>query len=168
LWITYDGNISTIFYERFSMTGMQRTLHCFFTALLLAGMAGCVSSPRFTGTERSGPAPPAERTRTGPAVLTVVGVASYYAHDFHGRQTANGERYDMYAMTAAHKTFPFDTIIRVHNLSNDRSVTVRINDRGPFIEGRIIDLSLGAARAIEMIESGTARVRLEVLEWGSQ
>jgi len=139
-----------------------------FLILLLSLLYGCTASPRFTGTERptnrSEPSEYAGRS----AVLTVEGVASYYAHDFHGRQTANGESYDMYAMTAAHKSFPFNTIIRVQNLTNDKNVIVRINDRGPFVEGRIIDLSLGAARRIDMIESGTARVRLEVLEWGEQ
>jgi len=134
--------------------------------LFVMHLYGCTASPRFGTTEGApgGPSPSEYRGRT--PVLMVEGVASYYAHDFHGRQTANGEIYDMHAMTAAHKSFPFDTIIRVHNLSNDKSIVIRINDRGPFVEGRIIDLSLGAARKIDMVESGTVRVRLEVLEWG--
>jgi len=102
------------------------------------------------------------------AILTLEGVASYYAHDFHGRKTANGEIYNMYDMTAAHKSFPFNTIVRVRNLSNDKNIIVRINDRGPFVVGRIIDLSLGAAQKIDMVQSGTTQVRLEVLEWGRQ
>jgi len=139
-----------------------------FLILFVSLLYGCTAQPRFTGGERSEPERDRESYRGRSAVLTVEGVASYYAHDFHGRTTANGEKYDMYAMTAAHKSFPFNTMVRVHNLANDKNIVVRINDRGPFVEGRIIDLSLGAAQRIGMIESGTARVRLEVLEWGQQ
>lgn len=91
------------------------------------------------------------------------GVASYYGRRFHGRLTANGERFNMNAMTAAHKTLPFGTRVRVTNPRNGRSVTVRINDRGPFIKGRTIDLSRGAAKRIGMIASGHARVKLEIV-----
>lgn len=91
------------------------------------------------------------------------GVASYYGSRFHGRQTANGERFNMRAMTAAHKTLPFGTMVRVTNASNGRSVTVRINDRGPFIPGRTIDLSRGAAEQIGMISRGHATVELELV-----
>ena len=89
------------------------------------------------------------------------GVASWYGPGFHGRQTANGERYNQNAYTAAHKSLPFGTKVKVTNLRNGQSVMVRINDRGPFIRGRVIDLSAGAARVIGV--SGTAPVRLEVL-----
>ena len=91
------------------------------------------------------------------------GIASYYAEAFHGRLTANGETFDMNAMTCAHLTLPFGTILRVTNLDNERTTTVRINDRGPYVEGRIIDLSRGAARTLDMIESGTANVLIEVI-----
>ncbi len=91
------------------------------------------------------------------------GVASYYGRRFHGRLTANGERFDMRAMTAAHKTLPFGSMVRVTNTRNGRSVTVRINDRGPFIRGRTIDLSRGAAERIGMIAQGHARVALELV-----
>ncbi|HDD52734.1 MAG TPA: septal ring lytic transglycosylase RlpA family protein [Thermosulfidibacter takaii] len=94
---------------------------------------------------------------------TQVGIASWYGWDFHGRKTANGEVYNMYDYTAAHRTLPFGTYVRVLNLDNGRSVVVRINDRGPFVKGRIIDLSYAAARAIDMIGPGTARVQLTVL-----
>ncbi len=90
-------------------------------------------------------------------------MASWYGHPYHGRPAANGEIYDMYKLTAAHRTLPFDTQVRVHDLDNGHDVTVRINDRGPFVEGRIIDLSYAAARAINMIEPGIARVQLEIL-----
>jgi len=91
------------------------------------------------------------------------GVASWYGKDFHGRLTANGETYDMYGLSAAHKTLPIPTWVEVTNLSNDRRIIVRINDRGPFIDGRIIDLSYGAARELDIIEAGTARVEVRAL-----
>jgi rare lipoprotein A len=91
------------------------------------------------------------------------GMASWYGDDFQGKPTSNRETYDMYAMTAAHKTLPFETRVRVVNLDNGKSTAVRINDRGPFIDGRIIDLSLAAARAIDLVGPGTAPVRLEIL-----
>ncbi len=92
-----------------------------------------------------------------------VGMASWYGSDFHGKRTASGEIYNMYGYTAAHRCLPFGTYVRVLNLENGRSVVVRINDRGPFIRGRIVDLSYAAARAIGMIGSGTAMVKLTVL-----
>ena len=92
------------------------------------------------------------------------GVASYYGRRFHGRRTANGERFNMNAMTAAHKTLAFGTRVRVTNQRNGRSVVVRINDRGPFVRGRTIDLSRSAAQQIGMIGSGHARVKLEVVQ----
>ncbi len=91
------------------------------------------------------------------------GLASWYGVPYHGRRAADGEIYDMYKLTAAHRTLPFNTIVRVTNLSNGERVDVRITDRGPFVEDRIIDLSLAAARAIEMVVTGTTRVRLEII-----
>lgn len=96
--------------------------------------------------------------------FTDEGGASYYALGFHGRRTASGEPHDKSSLSAAHRTLPFGTIVRVTNLSNGRDVVVRINDRGPFRPGRIIDVSPAAARAIGMIRSGTARVRIETLD----
>jgi rare lipoprotein A len=93
----------------------------------------------------------------------IVGTASWYGPGFHGRTTANGERYDMNAMTAAHKTLRFGTKVKVTNSSNGKSVVVRINDRGPFVGRRVIDLSKSAASAIDMIRPGTAKVTIEVL-----
>jgi len=92
-----------------------------------------------------------------------VGVASWYGEPFHSRLTANGERYDMHAYTAAHRLYPFGTRLRVTNLENGRSVLVRINDRGPFVKNRIIDLSFSAATDLGMVPNGTTRVRLERL-----
>ncbi|HYP07803.1 MAG TPA: septal ring lytic transglycosylase RlpA family protein [Bryobacteraceae bacterium] len=94
---------------------------------------------------------------------TETGIASWYGHPYHGRRAANGEVYDMEKLTAAHRTYPFDTWVRVQNLSNDRTVDVRIQDRGPFIDGRIIDLSHAAAREIELIGPGVAKVKLTVI-----
>ena len=93
-----------------------------------------------------------------------VGLASWYGHPYHGRSAASGEIYDMEQFTAAHRTLPFGTLVRVVNLDNEKSVEVRINDRGPFIDDRVIDLSHAAAQAIGMIGPGTARVRLEVIQ----
>jgi rare lipoprotein A len=91
------------------------------------------------------------------------GIASWYGPDFHGKKTANGEAYDMYADTAAHKTLPMNTIVRVTNLNNSKSVVVRINDRGPFVDGRIIDLSFSAGKSVGIDKTGTAPVKLVVL-----
>ncbi|MEM6858160.1 MAG: septal ring lytic transglycosylase RlpA family protein [Pseudomonadota bacterium] len=101
----------------------------------------------------------------GPQILRSLGTrtASYYGKRFHGRRTANGERFDMNAMTAAHKTLPFGTHVLVTNPANGRSVTVRINDRGPFIRGRSIDLSRGAAEELGIIRRGHARVQLDIV-----
>ena len=94
------------------------------------------------------------------------GRASWYGPDFHGKSTSNGEVYDMNAMTAAHKTLPMNTIVKVTSLANGRSVIVRINDRGPFVDNRIIDLSKEAASTLNMIGTGTALVTLDVLGFG--
>jgi rare lipoprotein A len=91
------------------------------------------------------------------------GIASWYGGEFHGRKTANGEVYDMHKKTAAHKTLPFGTQVKVVNLSNGKEVIVRINDRGPFVKKRIIDLSFAAAQDISLIDPGTSRVRLVAL-----
>ena len=94
---------------------------------------------------------------------TLSGTASWYGGKFHGRKTANGETYNMHAMTAAHKYLPFGTEVVVTNQNSGKSVVVRINDRGPFVGSRIIDLSQAAANRIDMINAGTAKVTVEVL-----
>jgi rare lipoprotein A len=91
------------------------------------------------------------------------GLASWYGKDFHGKLTSNGEVYDMYATTAAHKTLPMGVYVRVTNKANGRQMVVRVNDRGPFVQGRIIDLSYAAARELEVVGPGTAPVRIEAL-----
>lgn len=120
----------------------------------------------------SGPVPPPV---AGPGVSaedlpsdlegwTQQGVASWYGEPFHGRTTASGERYDMYAATAAHRVLPFGARVRIHNLDNGRQTVLRINDRGPFVDGRIIDVSLAGARELGLVGPGTARVIVEVVE----
>ncbi len=96
------------------------------------------------------------------------GIASWYGPDFHGRATANGETYNMNDLTAAHRTLPFNTMLRVENLDNGRSVVVRINDRGPYVGNRVIDLSRRAAQEIDMIGPGTARVALYLIREGDR
>ncbi len=96
------------------------------------------------------------------------GIASWYGPGFHGKKTANGERYNQNALTAAHKTLPLGTVVRVTNLENDESVVLRVNDRGPFKYDRIIDVSRRAARILGMHDSGTARVRVVALSEGGK
>ncbi|NWF83334.1 MAG: septal ring lytic transglycosylase RlpA family protein [Bryobacteraceae bacterium] len=101
-----------------------------------------------------------------PLGWTESGIASWYGHPYHGRKAANGETYDMDKLTAAHRTLPFGALVEVENRDNGRKTTVRITDRGPFVDGRIIDLSHAAAREIGMIGPGTARVRLTLIGYG--
>ncbi len=101
--------------------------------------------------------------RNAQAGFVEEGIASWYGPDFHGKQTSNGEVYDMHARTAAHKTLPLGIYVKVMNQSNGREVEARINDRGPFVKGRIIDLSQTLAKELDMIGAGTAKVRIEAL-----
>ncbi|MGB9590223.1 MAG: septal ring lytic transglycosylase RlpA family protein [Candidatus Hydrothermia bacterium] len=102
-----------------------------------------------------------------PAVLlSEVGIASWYGPKFHGGKTASGQIYDMYGKTAAHRTLPFGSVVRVTDLKTGKNTVVIINDRGPFVEGRIIDLSLGAAQEIGLDKNGLAKVKIEVLRLG--
>jgi rare lipoprotein A len=139
-------------------TASRLPIALYFPALLALSFAlaasGCARTMPITS-------PPVE---TGaPQVSAETGVASYYAHQHDGQRTASGERFDMHALTAAHRTLPFGTRVRVTNLGNGRSVEVRINDRGPFIKARVLDVSYAAAQELRMIRSGTARVRLDVV-----
>ncbi len=135
-------------------TRSRRILLEAMLALLAASMgSGC-------GEKKNSRPPP----RAPLAGSFETGIASWYGDPYHGRRAANGEIYDMDQLTAAHRTLPFGTRVRVKNLDNGSEVEVRITDRGPFIGGRIIDLSRAAARSIRMIGPGTARVRLEILD----
>jgi len=133
--------------------GMQRFAFCLCMLLLLSACSGT----KVPVTRPPGASP-------SPRSSELEGLASYYAEPHHGRRTASGEVFDTYrAMTAAHRTLPFNTVVRVQNTSNGKAVEVRINDRGPFLDGRIIDLSLRAARAIDMIRAGVVRVKLKIM-----
>ena len=101
---------------------------------------------------------------TSPICAIEYGEASWYGGKFQGRQTANGERFDTNMLTAAHKTLPFNTIVEVKNLENNKTVHVRINDRGPFVAGRIIDLSRAAASKLDMVGAGVAKVEVRIIE----
>jgi rare lipoprotein A len=108
-------------------------------------------------------APPAEDKVEAVLEMIGQGEASYYGHELAGNRTASGERFNPYGLTAAHRTLPLGTRIKVTNVANGRSVVVRVNDRGPFVRSRLIDVSLGAAREIQMVRSGKAQVRLELV-----
>lgn len=142
---------------------MERTVFPTTRALLgsllaLAALSGCAHK------KHARHIPPHPAPTGTPAVGdTETGLASWYGKPYHGRAAANGEIYDMEKLTAAHRTLPFNTWVRVYDLDNDKNVEVRIIDRGPFIDGRIIDLSHAAAREIDMIGPGTARVRVEII-----
>ena len=99
-----------------------------------------------------------------PGAYREVGKASYYGREFHGKATASGEKFNMHALTAAHKTLPFGTVVRVTHRGNKKSVVVRINDRGPFVAGRVIDLSYAAAKRIDLLAAGVADVEIVVIE----
>jgi len=149
---------------------------------LILSLMSCAPSPRYTvgGASGNTPSKPSstpfiskktiiKKTAEDPTPTSVKegmvfeGLASYYADDFDGKLTANGETYNMHGLTCAHKTLPFNTWIEVSNLSNGRKVIVRVNDRGPYIGDRIIDLSLGAAKEVDMISAGIQKVSIEVL-----
>ncbi len=108
--------------------------------------------------------PGAQRTPPAAALWTQLGIASWYVPEPAGRKTASGEPYERTALTAAHCTLPLNTLVRVTNLSSHRETIVRINDRGPFMAGRIIDLSVAAAKAVDVWRAGTAQVKLEVVD----
>lgn len=144
----------------FSYTSMN--LKIFFLIFPLLVFMGCSSIIRFNSNNLD-----IELNKNNPKDLVgqkFKGLASYYGNEFNGRKTASGEIFDNNKMTAAHKSIPFGTLVRVTNLKNNLSVIVVINDRGPFVEGRIIDLSFTAARQIDMIRDGVTQVEIEILE----
>jgi len=135
-----------------------RTSSVILTTLLIVSLLSCAAAPRYIA-RRPVKGKPGEFT-----FKEQVGVASYYADEFHGRPTASGEIFDMNGLSCAHRTLPLGTRVRVTNLDNGKSVELPVNDCGPFVEGRIIDLSKGAAEKLGMIESGTAIVKIEVIK----
>ena len=144
-----------------------------FTTFLCLIINACSSAPRYTSDESKSPIKSNIKTPSLSAKNKYIkhrrvmkGVSSFYAEDFHGKLTANGEVYDMYGLTAAHKTLPLNTIVRVTNLLNNKSLILRINDRGPYVKGRILDCSYGAAKKLDFVKNGTTDVKVEVIEWG--
>jgi rare lipoprotein A len=143
---------------------IKKILKYFFLIISIIFFVSCSSSKRFSSAESD---TKSVRNSEAESLETKTGEASYYASEYNGNKTANGEIYNMYKLTAAHPTYPFNTIVRVTNLSNNKNVEVRINDRMPNFKGRIIDLSLAAAKEIDMISAGVQEVRVEVLKWGN-
>ena len=156
------------------MVNKHSLINLFLVTLIFT--IGCSSSPRYVKGSSPKYSKPNKASKSTPSKRgaktnkkhrkIMKGVSSFYAEDFHGKLTANGEVYDMYGVTAAHKTLPLNTVCRVTNLSNDRSLILRINDRGPYIKGRILDCSYGAAKKLDFIRQGTTEVKIEVIEWG--
>jgi rare lipoprotein A len=130
-------------------------------ALALALAGACAHGPQRDDPRGEAPVP---RSGTQRREAGEVGLASFYGHRFHGRTTASGARYDMHALTCAHPSAPFGARLKVTELDGGRSVVVTVNDRGPFVRGRVVDLSLAAARALGIVERGLARVRVERLD----
>ena len=144
-------------------------------SLICLMIMGCSSSPRYTTGSTPNRSKSTKKIKSTSASSkngkvkhrkVMTGVSSFYAEDFHGKLTANGEVYDMYGVTAAHKTLPLNTVCRVTNLANNKSLILRINDRGPYIKGRILDCSYGAAKKLDFIKEGTTNVKIEVIEFG--
>jgi len=143
--------------------------------VLLLVWAGCSPAPRYHYRDSESPSKIDQKqlAPSSPEALltknlkhTAVFTASYYGPKFHGRLTSNGEVFDMYDYTAAHKSLPFGTVLKITYPSTGRSVLVRVNDRGPFIAGRDIDLSYGAARKIGLVKNGVGKVKVTVVSWG--
>ena len=143
----------------------------FFVIILILFFYSCTASPRYTSNQNNNALSNYGKNYSSNNKFNVnkkvyTGVSSWYGQDFHGNLTANGEVYDMYGITAAHKEFPLNTVARVTNLDNWKSIILRINDRGPYIDGRILDCSYGAAKKLGFIKAGTANVEIKVIEWG--
>jgi rare lipoprotein A len=136
---------------------MRTLLHCLLVTSLVAS---CTS--RSTVPPPTIPSPPPDATPT-PSLRIQYGLASWYGRERHGRRTASGEIFDTYQLVAAHRTAPFGTYALVTNLTNARTVQVRINDRGPSVAGRLVDLSYAAARQLDMVHVGVTRVKIELL-----
>ena len=140
----------------------------FATLLIMMLITSCTSIPRFTSekSEVEQEDYSGRYSNLSEVLETEIGLASFYAEDFHGKLTFTEEVYDMYGTTAAHPTYPMNTIIRVTNTFNKRHIEIRINDRMPQHPERIIDLSLGTAQELDMVEDGITEVKIEVLKWG--
>jgi|WetSurMetagenome_2_1015567.scaffolds.fasta_scaffold168181_3 rare lipoprotein A len=138
--------------------------------LLLIIFTSCSSTKRFTSDNTSSASGTRYRNfpKESKALETAIGIASFYSSEFHGKKTSSGEQYNMYDLTAAHKTYPLGSKIRLTNIENNKSVIVRINDRMPLYNKRMIDISYRAAKELGMLKSGLAKVIVEVLKWGDE
>ena len=148
-----------------------RIAHGLMIAILVVGLGaaqGPNNSEASSAPNRGVPAQPEVRKQTGKNQPYQIGTASWYGEDFDGKPTASGEDYDMYDLTAAHPTLPLGSYVRVTNLHNGRAVVVKVNDRGPIVPGRIIDLSFAAAQALHFEEKGLQRVRLDLIRSHTQ
>jgi rare lipoprotein A len=144
--------------------------HGLMIALLIVGLGaaqGPNNSEASSAQTRAVPAKPEIRSQTVKTQPYQIGTASWYGEYFDGKQTASGEDFDMYDMTAAHPTLPLGSYVRVTNLRNGRAVVVKVNDRGPIVQGRIIDLSYGAAQVLKFEDHGLQKVRLDVVKRGT-
>src|SRR6267378_6842982 len=147
-----------------------RIAHGLMIALLIVGLGaaqGPNNSEASSAPTRAVPAKPEIRSQTGKHQPYQIGTASWYGEYFDGKQTASGEDFDMYDLTAAHPTLPLGSYVRVTNLRNGRAVVVKVNDRGPIVQGRIIDLSYGAAEVLKFEDHGLQKVRLDVVKRGT-
>ena len=136
--------------------------------LLLFSFMNCTSGAKFNRKPKYTRGYSKEQASQYRVNQLLKGECSYYADKFHGRKTANGETYDMYAFTAAHKSLPFNTILEVKNLKNGKIVRVRVNDRGPYKKGRILDLSLSAAKKIGLVKSGVTQIEAKIIKLGKK
>ena len=144
-------------------------------ALLALIIIGCSSSPRYTKGTVSKSTKIKKKVKSSSSSSksnnvkhrkVMTGISSFYAEDFHGKLPANGEVYDMYGVTAAHKKLPLNTVAKITNTDNGKSLILRITDRGPFVKGRILDCSYGAAKNLGFFAQGPTKVRIELIEVG--
>ncbi len=157
-------------------TGIKSSAFIFsvtiFLCLSVFLVSGCSSNPVYTSKKHTSvsskkkkqPAKSTGKYRNG---QVIEGIASYYGPGFHGRLTANGEKYNQNGLTCAHKHLPFGTILKITYIKTGKTVTVRVNDRGPYVKGRIIDLSVGAAKKIGMLNDGTGKVKIQIIKLGN-
>jgi rare lipoprotein A len=148
----------------------RRIAHGLMIGLLIVGLGAAQrpnSSEASSAPTRSAQSKPENRQQAGKTKPYQIGTASWYGEYFDGKPTASGEDYDMYDMTAAHPTLPLGSYVRVTNLRNGRAVVVKVNDRGPVVAGRIIDLSYGAAQVLEFQQRGLQKVRLDLVKAGT-
>jgi rare lipoprotein A (peptidoglycan hydrolase) len=150
----------------------------FIVLFMLFTLQGCISFVRFASKDKEKETEyidkgnvtiteiDPERTKSLRVLYSEEGYASYYSYEFHGKKTANGEIFDKDKLSAAHRTLPLGTIARVTNLKNGKSIILRINDRGPFKSGRILDVSYAAAVQLDFVKEGITKVRIDVLEYG--